>query len=191
MARMPQPATIKGYHGTDAAVKDRILREGFYCCTQRKFLGEGVYFFVAGISAQGPVKDAIKWAHVCVNCFGSNYRQWAVLEAEIKTEKMLDLTDRETAINFNGHRDQIYFKYTFKPRHGDSGSGESLLDVEILEEILKEIECNVVKSDFFFKFTVENRKHIESRLPNVTIICVYAPKEALASVRTHQQGPIR
>ena len=177
----PNPTTtIKGYHGTDMELFERIRSENFRCSTKPEWLGRGAYFFVEGVSCQGPEEDAISWADLCVKIFGEKYKYWAVLTADIKTEKMLDLTDEVQLKSFNRIRDSVYRRFSFRGRmNGDRINRDHLIDVEILDVIRAQTEILAAKSHFFFKFTLENQRHIGSRIPNVTVVCVYEPEAAI------------
>lgn len=195
---MPPPATIKGYHGTDAAMEAKIKREHFMRSNKREWLGLGAYFFADGISADGPVKDSIKWAEVRAKCFRATWRYWAVLTVDIKTEKMVDLTDENSMKSFNRMRDIVYRKFSLLPARAQTSNetdsnNDRIIDVEILDHIREQTEVCAVKAHFFFKFTLENRNSIGSRLPNVTIVCVYEPEKAIerTSIQTHSQGQIK
>jgi hypothetical protein len=190
-----QPTTtIKGHHGTNQALVDKIKSENFECSQKSEWLGRGAYFFADGISAQGPEEDAIKWADLCVKIFGNTYRYWAVMTAEINTDKMLDLTDEGQLKIFNKMRDIVNRRFNFRNRSNDGRTERDyLIDIEILDEIKKETEILAAKSHFFIKFTVENQRNISSRVPNVTVVCVYEPEKAIDkdTIKNPRSGMIK
>jgi hypothetical protein len=193
MSTEPQ-ATIKGHHGTDMTRFEGIKKNNFERSAKPEWLGQGAYFFTDGISSLGPQEDAINWARACVACFGERYPYWAVVTAEINTQKMLDLTDETQLKFFNKMRDVLYRRFNFRPRgQGQKGDRDWILDVEIIEEIRKETEIWAAKCHFFFKFTLENQRSIGSRIPNVTIVCVYEPERAIDkdSIKNPRSGQIK
>lgn len=175
------------------ALVGSIKQDNFYCSQKPEWLGKGAYFFTDGVSFQGPDKDAIEWAEACVRCFGQTYQYWAVMTADLQTDKMLDLTDERQLKIFNKMRDVVYKRFKIRPRTRGAKDKDWILDVEIIDMIRGEMEILAAKSHFFFKFTLENRHSIGSRIPNVTVVCVYAPDKVIdkSSIQNPHSGLIR
>lgn len=74
-----------GFHGTDAHNLSYIVRDGFQDSPAESWLGPGIYFFETHSFFDG--YEAAKW---WVNVY-KKYPRWAILEAEINSEKVFDL----------------------------------------------------------------------------------------------------
>ena len=90
--------SFRGHHGTDAKSCKNILKSNYKISQgDEHWLGDGVYFFVEGISTK-PMELAEKWA--IAQSWDKNkknhiYSDYSVLESIIKVEedKFLDLTN--------------------------------------------------------------------------------------------------
>lgn len=95
---------LQGYHGTDIANKDDILKNGF---KYKKFnknlkdnkipcdLGNGVYFYISSEFLPSPSKNAIEYAKL----YPRPSKNVVVFKCEIEVEedKLLNLNDLESA----------------------------------------------------------------------------------------------
>lgn len=192
---MPNNATsacILGYHGTDRAEKENIIRNNFRESIGRHhWLENGVYFFVEGIS-DSPIDDASNWA--IAQAWDNDkkrfqYTEYVVFEAQIKFDRIWDLTTQEGLKMFNYARTQIIRKiglqYTLEP-----GAKQGYYDADVIEVVRKRLKFQVVKANVYIKFTFERKKNIISHIPNVTIISVSNPKQAIekSCIKVVKQG---
>lgn len=102
--------TFIGYHTTDLASKNLILRKGFRPSNEG-FLGQAIYFWeILGSSAH-------RWARL------KKFKSYVIIEVEFRTNKYLDLTDPEVfqefeqliteLVDYNGvdeYQDNLYGK---------------------------------------------------------------------------------
>lgn len=186
MSGVPPIQIVKGYHGTDQTNSKSIQAENFRVGTDDQWLGRGAYFFVEGVSCEAPPADAKNWALFW--CRG-RYLKWSVLSAEISTERLLDLTDRENLKIFNQLRQVT--RRRFGPRVPKAYQRGSGIDTLVLEQLFKAGKITAAKGDFYTKFNKDTAE-IPSRLPNVTILCVFDPADAidLKSIKEHSTGLI-
>lgn len=181
------PGSVIGYHGTNQIHLYSIQRNNFWVGENRdgRYLGQGAYFFVEGVASKPPERLAADWGNFDGRRKG--YRQWVVIKAEADMSKMLDLTDSRQMRMFNILREDLgpSVKPTVAEQRKHCG-----IDVAIIE-ILKErqpIAC--IRANVYSTFQGNN---IASHLPNVTILCVCEPDEAIpkASIRQHSTGVVR
>jgi len=74
-----------GFHGTDVRGANQIEREGFHDSSAESWLGPGIYFFETQ-----PNFDGLEAARWWVKTY-KKYPKWVILEAEINSDKVLDL----------------------------------------------------------------------------------------------------
>jgi hypothetical protein len=123
---------IKGFHGTTEKNADEILKNGFQISkNDEDWLGEGVYFFIDGIS--NPLLSAIEWAsntHGQSNC--------AVLESDILIEAkdILDLTTSKGLITYNYLRNQIITRDYSKLLHRRDLGIKKRRDIRVDDRII-------------------------------------------------------
>jgi hypothetical protein len=170
------PFTIEAYHGTNAANLPMIKAEGIRESKgDGHYLGDGIYFFSAGTSANDPVADSHNWA-IAEYHAGDRAapRELAVLKYELKTsvECFLDLTDKDGMEVYNYLRRQ----YLTKVRQAgyQITDGPKWRDGQLLNDALDNliILARVVKGNFFFKFAEERMSGVDFRIPNTTILVV-------------------
>ena len=110
-----------GFHGTDAYSASLIVRDGFQDSPAESWLGPGVYFFETHSFFDG--YEAAKW---WAKTYKKNQR-WAILEAEINSDKVLDLFESiEDRKQFNR------FKQNFLKKHLESGGKEEDFKLKVV-----------------------------------------------------------
>lgn len=157
---------LVGCHGTDVANNDGIFEKNFEpSFGDDHWLGEGVYFFIDGISA--PNENARKWA--IVHAWDNDkrnltYQEYVVIKADISVEekKFIDLTTTDGIKIFNHLRDQ----YVEKIKNGGKSMITSAFkDGHVLNKAREEmnIPIDVVKGNFYIKFTAERMFQIQHK----------------------------
>ena len=155
-----------GFHGTDIKNFDSIKSTNFVASEgDSEWLGNGVYFFVEGIS--DPIKNAKDWAIVSSwnnNLKLNEYTKFAVISAEINVldDYLLDLTTHdgmETFIYFRNKFIEMISKRKLILKNGDFKDGH------IINEARYSIRIDVVKSNFYIKFAKERIMNINFRIP--------------------------
>jgi hypothetical protein len=102
-----------GFHGTDVLGARHIERDGFHDSRAESWLGPGIYFFETQPNFNG--LEAAKW---WVKTY-KKYPKWVILEAEINSDKVLDL--------FGNNKDREKFKQIklkFMEKHRRSNGNE-------------------------------------------------------------------
>jgi hypothetical protein len=105
---------LSGYHGTSVHSASQIEKYGFQDSSAESWLGPGVYFFETQPNLDG--KEAAEWwVKTC-----KRYSEWVILEAEIRSDAILDL--------FGSKNDRVKFghiKRKFLEKHLEAGGKES------------------------------------------------------------------
>ncbi|PKA23959.1 hypothetical protein [Leptospira meyeri] len=157
------------------------------------WLGEGIYFFTAGISAS-PIDNASDWAIASAwnkSAKSLNYTQFCVISADISCEKadFWDLSTEDGLKEFNYARDLILKKLSSKY---SLPSNEVYRDSDIIEVVCKRMNYLVIKSNFYIKFKRERIEQIKSRIPNTTVINARSSSViALSSIKLVKEGEIK
>lgn len=172
-----------GYHGTSNSNALEIFRDGFLLGDG--WLGPGIYFFIEKISIS-PANDAEYWARFIAK--KRNWKEWAVLQAEIDVERILDLTDEANIRVFNEIRDYVYENFEIT-------SVKSKQKVELDPGIILMMCANTtiggVMSHAVFRFNREIDKNIRSVIPSSTMICVFNQSEVdQAKIQILKKGTI-
>lgn len=178
--------SFRAYHGTDSNAYQSITRTGFKITALDDYLGQGAYFFGYGASPQ-PAKDAERWMKSPPRAHRGKPRTWVVMEAEISTEFLLDLNDPENLHVLNEIRELVYSNFARVKASGKGHGHDSVVDVDILNELRKQCKIHVVKRDMYIKFKREVQHEIRSRIPNVCLVCVY-DLSAITKSRFHDHG---
>jgi|SRR5690554_3052578 len=163
------------YHGTDASCAPIILKSGF-----RKSIGidhwygDGVYFFIDGI--MGGEAAAISWAKLQAwdsSKRVNSYDRYTVLITLFESQSILDLRDAEGLTVFNQMRQKLLSRYLSIPSVRKQISGSNKLDHYVCTELGKLMELDAILGNCYIKLDRDSRiKQINSRVPNVTVICV-------------------
>jgi len=166
-----------GYHGTNADLADSVIQDNFRESRgQHHWLGEGVYFFIDGISPS-PFKDAKEWAIASAwdnEIRDYKYKRYAVLKAAIKFKQneVWDLTTDDGKKQFNYIRETIHNRLK---KEGRRIRNEDNIDAAVIDHAKKKIKFEVVKADFYIKFTFERIQKIVSRFANTRVLAVSDP----------------
>jgi len=165
-------STMTGYHGCNSANVPGIMANNFKTSTgDHHWLGEGTYFFGAGIS--NPLEDAKQWA-IAESWDNTNqtrfYRTFTVLKAAIQARNALDMTKDDGKAKVNIARTAI---------HKRMRSVGGYHDTEIVRWLAGKFGFDVLIQDFYIKFSDTRRLRIQSRFPNVRVICVRDPVSAI------------
>jgi hypothetical protein len=176
MAWDSPPFTIEAHHGTNVANLSAIRAEGVRASEgDDHYLGDGIYFFAAGSSANDPVADSRNWAIAKYHAEDRTApNELVVLRYELKTssESFLDLTNRDGMEIYN----HLRRRYLAKIRQAgyQITDGPKWRDGQLLNDALDNliILARVVKGNFFFKFTEERMAGVDFRIPNTTILVV-------------------
>ena len=182
--------TIKGHHGTDIDSCKAILKSNYKISEgDQHWLGEGVYFFIEGLSTD-TINLAEKWAKAQSwnnRTKSREYKEYAVIESiiEVDEENFLDLTTKE------GVKILFYFAELFieeiKKEIAKGQKGLKFLDGFLInlmrgENVLP--PTDVIKGNFYIKFEQERKNKINFRTNNCTICAVYNPEKNIVQKNT-------
>lgn len=80
---------VIGYHGTDFAVKDKIISDGYKFSDKNKWFGAGIYFFEDFLSLKGET-EAYNWAKNV-----KKIKNVAVFKAKIASKTYFDFIEND------------------------------------------------------------------------------------------------
>ncbi len=169
---------IIGYHGTSLKSTELIVRSNYKLSIgDDEWLGNGVYFFVHGISSK-PEIQAKKWAiaHAWDNISKEyKYKKYCVIKSiiQVNEQNLLDLTkeDGVEVLNYLIERFESVLRKTNRKLNYIDGL---VLNLARNEKVL---DIDVVKGNFYIKFAEERINNINRRTPNCTICTVYNPEK--------------
>ena len=182
---------IEAYHGTGLESAQTICKTSFNKSEgENQWLGDGVYFFVDGIS--DPKENASKWAVVNAwdkKAHKNKYDKYGVLLAniDVNDDDVFDMRREEIARFFNEYRNEFNKKIIEAGR-----SYEKFEDANILNEMreFKIHPLKVVVAAMYVKLTKDERiLKIESRLPNTTI-CSVNDENCIKNARIVKTGDV-
>lgn len=169
---------IEGFHGTSFENAKEIILEDFNpSIGDEEWLGDGVYFFVNGISDK-PSNQAEEWA--IAQSWNkvtkqNTYKRYAVLKCQIEVneDNFLDLTTSEGVEIL----DYIIESHTAKMK--EIGKKVNYIDGFVINFAREEgfLPVEVAKGNFYIKFTKERINRLNRRTPNCTICSVYNPED--------------
>lgn len=173
---------IKGFHGTSENSANSILLNGFKPSkSDVEWLGDGVYFFVDGL-CKTPKDKSREWAlaQSWDNKAKANiYNKYSIIESDIDLNEkcLLDLTSPDGIEIFE------YLKERFKNSIKKSSRKFVYLDGLMINLAIKKdiFPLDIVKGNFYIKFTKERIEQINFRTPNCTIFNVINLKKILSS----------
>ncbi len=169
---------IEVFHGTNHKHFASIKQSNFKVSTgvsHEPWLGDGVYFFTEGVPPNAD-ESAENWAKT--EAWDNTkleyvYRKYCVIKALVKVEqsKFLDLTCKDGIEIFNYLRSEYIKKLRQEKRklkHGEFKDGH------IINMAFKSIglEIDVVRGNFYFKFTDDRICNAQFKTPNCTILAV-------------------
>lgn len=180
-----------GYHGTKAQDAEEIIRNDFVSSKgSKEWLGDGVYFFTKGLS-NTPESQAKEWAiaQAWDNINKENtYKRVSVLKADIEVEEdaFLDLTTSQGIEVIDYIIDQHQKKIEELNKKRLNYIDGLIINFARNEKILP---IEVVKGDFYIKFSKERILRINRRVSNATIISVSLPNiKNKKLISTHEIG---
>lgn len=164
---------MKGFHGTSENSAKSILLNGFEPSEgDNEWLGDGVYFFVDGLSKK-PKDKSREWtiAQSWDNKAKTRvYNKYSIIESDIDVDKntLLDLTSPDGIEIFE------YLKKRFEASIKKSSRKFVYLDGLIINLSVKRniLLLDIVKGNFYIKSTIERKQQVNFRTPNCTIFNV-------------------
>ena len=187
--------SFRGHHGTDTESCKNILNSNYKISHGADhWLGDGVYFFVEGISTE-PMELAEKWAIAQSwdkDKKSYTYSDYSVLESIIEVEKdrFLDLTEPIGASFLFFLADQ--FKEKIKNRKRNRKKSLTYDDGALIN-LARKLELfpfEVVKGSFYIKFKNERINDINLRTNNSTICVVFDHQKNIIDTKEIKQGKI-
>lgn len=184
--------SIVGHHGTSDESARAITKNNFNTSKgDREWLGDGVYFFVKGISSK-TVDLASRWA--VAEAWNRqerkyNYNSIGIIESviEVKQSEFLDLTieDGVEILNYLIEKYELKMASICKKLNYADGY---LINMARKERILP---LEVVKGNFYIKFERERILRLNLRTNNCTICAVYKPSKTIKESSIIKIGSIK
>lgn len=180
-----------GCHGTSLSAGKNIVKTNFEISKNLdEWLGDGAYFFVEGINNNIDLL-ATKWAN-CQAWDNSNksylYNEYCVIKSEIQVEDdfLLDLTKQEGLEVFE------YIVDKFIDRISSLNKKLKFLDGMLINLARDEkmLRIDVVKGNFYIKFTKERVYRIHLRTNNCTICSVFDVDNTIVSKSIIKTGEV-
>lgn len=175
---MQEIIEIEVFHGTNHQHFNSIKQNNFRSSTgleHEQWLGDGVYFFTKGVPPN-PEESAENWAIAEAwdnKTYSYFYQKYCVLKAVVNVEnsKFLDLSTWNGMEIFNYLR-SLYIEKLREERkklqHGEFKDGHIINNA--LQTI--DLEIDVVRGNFYFKFTKDRICNAQFKTPNCTILAV-------------------
>lgn len=184
--------SFDGYHGTSFDSAKEILSSNYELSKgDDEWLGDGVYFFVAGVSTRTS-ELAEKWA--ITQSWDNDkkefrYRNYCVLQSNIQVDEcnFLDLTIED------GVEILSYLVDRYKDKIDSIGKNLKFQDGLLLNLARGEgfLPLEVVKGNFYIKFAKERIERINLRTSNCTICTVYNPSKCVLTNSIIKTGQIK
>lgn len=184
--------SFNGHHGTSSESAKKIIASNYELSIGNdEWLGNGVYFFVPGISTK-TIELAENWA-IAQSWDNENkqnkYIQYCVIQSEIEVDEseFLDLTKEE------GVEILSYLVDRYKDKIKTIGRSMKFQDGLLLNLAREEgiFPLEVVKGDFYIKFAKERIEKINLRTSNCTICTVYNPSKNILSNSIIKTGQVK
>jgi hypothetical protein len=184
--------SFDGHHGTSSDSTKEIIRSNYKLSVgDDEWLGNGVYFFVSGVSTK-TIELAEKWAIAQSwdnKTKTRKYNSYCVLQSSIQVDesKFLDLTVEE------GVEILAYLVEKYKEKIKTIGKKMTFSDGFLLNLARQEgvLPLEVVKGNFYIKFEKERRAKTNLRTSNCTICTVYDPSINILSNSIIKTGQIK
>ena len=177
---------FKAYHGTSSINAKTIITQNFENSEgDDHWLGDGIYFFIEGISKK-PNEQAEKWA--IAEAWNNKekkygYKEYSVIESDIsiQEESVLDLTSSD-GIEIYEYLIECHKKKMMQSDKKFRYTGFKNIDGKIINFARNEgiAPIKVAIGSFYIKFSKERKENINRRIPNSTICAVYV-KECITN----------
>lgn len=187
---------IVGFHGTSSEAAKSILTDGFIIkATDDKYLGDGIYFFVEGLSSR-PWEQAESWAKI--NSWDNknkvnSYDRYSVLESTIQTQdkKVLNLKT-STGVERYQFLVDCYTKNLMKI----GKRVQPIFDGQVINFARKYhlMDLDASISDMYIMLTKEERCFYDNRrrICNCTVCVVYSnTKDVITKVELNKEGDVQ
>mgnify|MGYP003382375764 CR=1 FL=1 len=186
--------TIRGFHGTLASRAESIRKSGIYPSDNRDdWLGDGTYFFIDGLD--DPWTSASQWARCKAwdKVEGEFDEQHvAVIEAAISVDgsRVRDLREPEQCRAFHRARRRWLKEQVPGGSMGRERPDETSFDTDFVEHFRAQHGVDVVVGDFYIQLSLRERHfRLDSRIPNVSVLCVAPSPEAEVEILEIQVVP--
>ena len=175
--------TFIGYHGTLACHAESIRQSGVSPSdNDDDWLGEGTYFFVEGLD--DPQMCAAQWARA--KAWDKKDQEFdhpkvAVITATIEVDVAAVYDLREPANARRFHKARRRWLRTRIPRRSTHlpRPVERTYDTDLLDQFKWENGIDALISDVHIQFSLRERHfRLDSRIPNVSILCLSNPAPA-------------
>lgn len=183
---------FNGFHGTSVSAAKQIVSSNYEASIgDDEWLGNGVYFFVNGISSK-PEEQAKKWS--IAEAWDKDkkvykYKNYCVINSviEVEEENFIDLTKEE------GVEILTYLAECFEKKLKKIGKRFNPVDGLLINLAREEgiLPIDVVKGNFYIKFAKERIKRITLRTSNCTICTVYEPSKNITNSNIIEIGDIK
>jgi hypothetical protein len=183
---------FNGFHGTSTSAAKQIVSSNYEASVgDDEWLGNGVYFFVNGISSK-PEEQAKKWS--IAEAWDKDkqvykYKNYCVINSviEVDEENFIDLTKEE------GVEILTYLAECFEKKLKKIGKRFNPVDGLLINLAREEgiLPIDVVKGNFYIKFAKERIKRITLRTSNCTICTVYEPSKNITNSNIIEIGDIK
>jgi len=182
---------IIGYHGTSVDSAIEIIKSNYkQSCGNKEWLGDGVYFFINGISSK-PDEQAKEWA--IAQAWDNNrkeyvYNRYCIIKTKINVEEenLLDLT-KEDGIEVLNYLIESYENVIKREKRNIKYAEGLIINLARSEGILP---IDVIKGNFYIKFAKERIKNINLRTNNCTICAVFEPSKNITKNNIIKTGEI-
>jgi hypothetical protein len=183
---------FNGFHGTSVSAAKQIVSSNYESSIgDDEWLGNGVYFFVSGISSK-PEEQAKKWA--IAEAWDKDkqvykYKNYCVINSviEVEEDNFIDLT-KEEGVEILTYLAECFEKKLNKISKRFKAVDGLLINLAREEGILP---IDVVKGNFYIKFAKERIKRITLRTSNCTICTVYEPTKNITNSNIIEIGDIK
>lgn len=183
---------LKGYHGTSINSAQHIIKSNYEkSIGDKEWLGDGVYFFIKGLSSK-PNEQAKEWAisQSWNNTKGNyTYKEYCVIKSEIEVpeENFLDLTKED------GIEVLSYLYDNFEDKISSLKKSLKFIDGLLINLARNEriLPIDAVKGNFYIKFAQQRIKRINLRTSNCTISTVFEPNKSIKESTIVKTGEIK